>query len=68
MFVIEPSSMDHLELSEDDSGGDDEDEKCDYTLPSGKDETETNGSGHPKKSVAQIMRDKKKQTALTLQW
>ncbi|XP_064602079.1 DNA-binding protein RFX6-like [Liolophura sinensis] len=64
----EPSSMDHLELSEDDSVADDEDEKGDYTLISGKDEAETNGSGHPKKSVAQIMRDKKKQTALTLQW
>lgn len=60
-FILEPDTDDSPAFTDDESIMDDDEKNGDHHI----DET---GSVQQKKTVAQIMRDKKKQTSLTLQW
>ena len=65
-FLSEPA-VDDSQLFTDDESILDEEEKA-LMAENGHIDVNGNASQLPKKTVAQIMRDKKKQTSLTLQW
>ena len=65
-YFAEPTPDDSHLYTDDDSVLDD-DEKA-LMADGGHVDVNGNASQLPKKTVAQIMRDKKKQTSLTLQW
>lgn len=66
MFPLEPS-MEEGHVFTDEESVLDEEERA-MLSEAGHVDVNGNTSQAPKKTVAQIMRDKKKQTALTLQW
>ena len=67
VYVFSEPSIDESQLFTDDESVLDEDEKA-LMAENGHIDVNGNASHLPKKTVAQIMRDKKKQTSLTLQW
>ena len=67
LYVFSEPSIDDSQLFTDDESVLDEDEKA-LMAENGHIDVNGNASHLPKKTVAQIMRDKKKQTSLTLQW
>ena len=67
IFFLSEPAVDDSQLFTDDESILDEEEKA-LMAENGHIDVNGNASQLPKKTVAQIMRDKKKQTSLTLQW
>lgn len=66
MYILEPSGDDSQVFTDEESVLDEEERAM--LSEAGHVDVNGNTNQAPKKTVAQIMRDKKKQTALTLQW